>query len=41
MDAETHSQAQGRGAVCFIVDGKEVKRYKNIEIPDEIKKPAL
>ncbi len=24
--------------VCFIVDGKEVKRYKNIEIPDEIKK---
>ena len=20
--------------VCFIVDGKEVKRYKNIEIPD-------
>ena len=24
--------------VCFMVDGKEVKRYKNIEIPDEIKK---
>ena len=24
--------------VCFIVDGKEVKRYKNIEIPDEVKK---
>lgn len=24
--------------ICFIVDGKEVKRYKNIEIPDEIKK---
>jgi len=24
--------------VCFIVDGKEVKRYRNIEIPDEIKK---
>lgn len=24
--------------VCFLVDGKEVKRYKNIEIPDEIKK---
>ena len=24
--------------VCFIVDGKEGKRYKNIEIPDEIKK---
>ena len=24
--------------VCFIVDGKEVKRYKNIEIPDEITK---
>ena len=23
--------------VCFIVGGKEVKRYKNIEIPDEIK----
>ena len=23
--------------VCFMVDGKEVKRYKNIEIPDEIK----
>ena len=23
--------------VCFIVDGKEVKRFKNIEIPDEIK----
>ena len=23
--------------VCFIVDGKEVKRYKNIEIPDEVK----
>ena len=24
--------------VCFMVDGKEVKRYKNIEIPDELKK---
>ena len=24
--------------VCFMVDGKEVKRYKNIEIPDEIKR---
>ena len=23
--------------VCFMVDGKEVKRYKNVEIPDEIK----
>jgi hypothetical protein len=23
--------------VCFMVDGKEVKRYKNIEIPDKIK----
>ncbi|MBQ7049482.1 MAG: hypothetical protein IJN87_02540 [Firmicutes bacterium] len=23
--------------VCFMVDGKEVKRFKNIEIPDEIK----
>ena len=24
--------------VCFIEDGKEVKRFKNIEIPDEISK---
>ena len=24
--------------VCFIENGKEVKRFKNIEIPDEIKK---
>ena len=24
--------------VCFIVDGKEVKRFRNIEIPDEIKR---
>jgi len=24
--------------VCLMVDGKEVKRYKNIEIPDEIKR---
>lgn len=24
--------------VCFMVNGKEVKRYKNIEIPDEIKR---
>ena len=24
--------------VCFIEDGKEVKRFKNIEIPDEIKR---
>ena len=24
--------------VCFIKNGKEVKRFKNIEIPDEIKK---
>ena len=24
--------------VCFIVNGMEVKRLKNIEIPDEIKK---
>lgn len=23
--------------VCFMVDGKEIKRFKNIEIPDEIK----
>lgn|SRR5574344_1330512 len=23
--------------VCFIVEGKEVKRYKNIELPDELK----
>ena len=23
--------------VCFIEDGKEVKRFKNIEIPDEVK----
>ena len=23
--------------VCFLVNGKEVKRFKNIEIPDEIK----
>lgn len=23
--------------VCFIENGKEIKRYKNIEIPDEIK----
>ena len=21
--------------VCLLVDGKEIKRYKNIEIPDE------
>ena len=24
--------------ICFIENGKEVKRFKNIEIPDEIKK---
>ena len=24
--------------VCFIENGKEVKRFKNIEVPDEIKK---
>lgn len=24
--------------VCFMVEGKEIKRYKNIEIPDELKK---
>ena len=24
--------------VCLLVDGKEIKRYKNIEIPDELKK---
>lgn len=23
--------------VCFIENGKEIKRFKNIEIPDEIK----
>ncbi len=23
--------------VCFMVDGKEIKRYKNIELPDELK----
>ena len=27
--------------VCFIEDGKEVKRFKNIEIPDEVKKRPL
>ncbi len=25
------------GPVCFLVEGKEIKRYKNIEIPDEFK----
>lgn len=24
--------------VCFMVDGKEVKRFKNIEVPEEIKR---
>ena len=24
--------------VCLLVEGKEFKRYKNIEIPDELKK---
>ena len=24
--------------VCFLVEGKEIKRYKNIDIPDELKK---
>ena len=24
--------------VCFLVEGKEIKWYKNIEIPDELKK---
>jgi len=24
--------------VCFLVEGEEIKRYKNIEIPDELKK---
>ena len=24
--------------ICLMVDGKEVKRYKNIEIPEEIKR---
>lgn len=24
--------------VCLLVEGKEIKRYKNIEIPDELKK---
>jgi len=24
--------------VCFLVEGKEIKRYRNIEIPDELKK---
>ena len=24
--------------VCLMVNGKEVKRYKNIELPDELKR---
>ena len=24
--------------VCLLVEGKEIKRYKNIEIPDDLKK---
>ena len=24
--------------VCLLVEGKEIKRYKNIDIPDELKK---
>ena len=24
--------------VCLLVDGNEIKRYKNIEIPDDLKK---
>jgi hypothetical protein len=27
--------------VCFIVEGKEVKRYKNIELPDELKEVEM
>lgn len=27
--------------VCFMVNGKEVKRFKNIEIPEELKKLPL
>ena len=32
--------AKLRGAVpvCQLVEGKEIKRYKNIEIPDDLKK---
>ena len=26
--------------ICLMVDGKEVKRYKNIEIPEEIQKQS-
>ena len=24
--------------VCFLVEGKEIRRYRNIEIPDDLKK---
>ena len=27
--------------VCLMVEGKEVKRYKNIELPDSIKEVEL
>lgn len=27
--------------VCLMVNGKEVKRYKNIELPDELKEVEM
>ena len=30
-------ETEGRGPVCLMVNGEEVKRYKNIELPDELK----
>ena len=35
---KAHSETSGRGACLLHRNGKEVKRFKNIEIPDEIKK---
>ena len=35
------AKLRGRSSVCLMVNGEEVKRYKNIELPDMLKEVEM
>ena len=38
---KNHSKTEDAVPVCLMVNGEEVKRYKNIELPDELKEVEM
>ena len=40
-DRKNHSNPRDAVPVCLMVEGKEVKRYKNIDLPDMLKKVEM